>query len=283
MVVVSAIFNDHDKLRQPMGLGSKTLDLVCFFMFVDDATLHRLRLHNLITPRKWPRIGAWRIVKVSMYENPVMNGVIPKYLVHRLFPNSKYSIWVDAKLQLVVDPLLLIHALLVKEGADMAVSKHPFFLHTMEEAAATARWRKWWDLNGINIQMDTYCQHGLHPWNSDKPYPSDVPDTALILRKHTAPTNKFSCLIFNELEGFNPRDQLPFAFVRDKMRPKLKLNMFEVEVFEQVAIEYRHNTKTAVVAPKNRGATSSALFANATSAKCQTYLLNMWGESHEYD
>ncbi|KAL1560442.1 putative hexosyltransferase MUCI70 [Salvia divinorum] len=285
VVVVSAIFNDHDKIRQPVGLGSKTLNLVCFFMFVDNATLDRLHFHNLITPQKSSnkfKIGAWTVVRVSseqLYENPAMNGVIPKYLLHRLFPNSKYSIWIDAKLQLVVDPLLLIHSLVIKDGVDMAVSKHPFFLHTMEEAVATARWRKWWDVSGIRAQMESYCEHGLLPWNSDKPYPSDVPDSALILRKHSVPTNLFSCLIFNELEGFNPRDQLPFAFVRDKMRPKLRLNMFEVEVFEQIAIEYRHNTKIQQGGgrPRNRGS-SSALFDNGTYGKCEGYLLDMWGE-----
>ena len=38
---------------------------------------------------------------------------------------------------------------------------------------------------------------------------------------------------------------MPFAFVRDHMEPNLKLNMFEVEVFEQVAVEYRHNLKSS--------------------------------------
>nr|GMD09743.1 hypothetical protein D0Y65_031416 [Ipomoea batatas] len=69
----------------------------------------------------------------------------------------------------------------------------------------------------------------------------DVPDSAVIIRKHSTATNLFSCLVFNEAEAFNPRDQLAFAFVRDMMNPKLKLNMFDVEVFEQVTVEYRHN------------------------------------------
>ena len=103
-----------------------------------------------------------------------MNGVIPKYLVHRLslFPNTKYSIWVDAKLQLVVDPLLLIHSLVVVEDADMAISRHPYHVHTMEETMATTRWKKWWDVDGLKIQMETYCENGLEPWSPDKPYPS---------------------------------------------------------------------------------------------------------------
>ncbi|XP_022898838.1 uncharacterized protein LOC111412230 [Olea europaea var. sylvestris] len=286
LVVISAIFNDHDKIRQPKGLGSKTLDYVCFFLFVDGITLKGLDYHNMISRKsKENKIGVWRIVEVStsyLYKNAAMNGEIPKYLSHRLFPNSKYSIWVDAKLQLVVDPLLLIHSLVIKEKVDMAVSKHPYYVHTIEEAMATARWKKWCDVESLKTQMETYCENGLQPWSPKKPYPTDVPDTALILRKHGTATNLFSCLMFNELEAFNPRDQLGFAFVRDKMNPKLNLNMFEVEVFEQIAIEYRHNLKQGGtnVGPKTRRA-SSDFFVNGSCSKCDMYLLKMWGETHE--
>ncbi|GER24596.1 hypothetical protein STAS_00138 [Striga asiatica] len=251
-VVASAIFNDHDKIRQPRGLGSKTLDNACFFMFVDDATLNQLHYHKMISKTsKEFKIGAWRIVNVSsdqLYENPAMNGIVPKYLIHRIFPNSKYSVWVDAKMQLVIDPFLLIHSLVVKENVDMAISRHPYFLHTMEEAMATTRWKKWWDVNGLKVQIETYCENGLNPWSSNKPYPT----------------------------AFNPRDQLPFAFVRDKMSPNLKLNMFEVEVFEQVALEYRHNIKMgrARAGPKTKMA-SPDLFANRSCGKCEGYLLHM--------
>lgn len=179
VVVVSAIFGDHDKIRQPKGLGSKTLQFTRFFMFVDDTTLKGLDYHKVIsTDSTEYKVGVWRLVKVSsqnLYKNPAMNGVIPKYLVHRLFPNSKYSIWVDAKLQLVVDPLLLIHSLVISEDVDMAISKHPFFLHTLEEAMATARWKKWWDIESLKMQMGTYCDLGLKPWTQLKlPYTSGI-------------------------------------------------------------------------------------------------------------
>ncbi|KAK7359621.1 hypothetical protein VNO77_01583 [Canavalia gladiata] len=294
VVVVSAIFNDHDKIRQPRGLGSKTLDNVCFFMFIDDITLKGLQHYGLISSKSSEyKIGVWRIVKVSkedLYENPTMNGVIPKYLVHRLFPNSQFSIWIDAKLQLMVDPLLLIHSLVISDNVDMAISKHPYYVHTMEEAMATARWNKWWDVNGLKMQMETYCENGLQPWSSSKlPYASDVPDSALILRKHGVSSNLFSCLVFNELEAFNPRDQLAFAFVRDHMNPKLKLNMFEVEVFEQVTVEYRHNLKPSDLSiakklsntRKTIRAKPDLLYVNGSCcSRCQQYVSIMWGESH---
>ncbi|OAY25135.1 hypothetical protein MANES_17G069800v8 [Manihot esculenta] len=287
VVVVSAIFNDHDKIRQPKTLGSKTQDNVCFFMFVDDKTIEGLSQHQLISRKSLEySLGVWRIIKVSstdLYENPAMNGVIPKYLVHRLFPNSKFSIWIDAKLQLMVDPLLLIHTFVVPKEVDMAISQHPYFIHTMEEALATARWRKWWDIDALRIQMETYCENGLQPWTPNKlPYPSDVPDSALILRRHGANSNLFSCLMFNELEAFNPRDQLAFAYIRDHMNPKLSLNMLEVEVFEQVVMEYRHNLKkdNETWKPRKLKRVSKDLFVNSSCcSKCHEYLFEMWGES----
>ncbi|KAK8594712.1 hypothetical protein V6N13_015632 [Hibiscus sabdariffa] len=125
VVVASAIFNDHDKIRQPIGLGPKTPEIACFFMFIDDITLQGLYYHKLI-PQNSPdynKVGVWRIVKDD----------------------------------------------------DMAMSKHPYYIHTMEEAMATARWRKWSDMDGLTRQMETYCENGLQPWTPDKhPYTTAV-------------------------------------------------------------------------------------------------------------
>lgn len=112
---------------------------------------------------------------------------------------------------------------------------------------------------------------------------TDVPDSAIILRKHGVASNLFSCLLFTELEAFNPRDQLPFAFVRDQMNPKMKLNMFDVEVFEHVAIEYRHNIKHGGFVGTQTARTKRAspgLLANGDGCtKCDSYMKEMWGES----
>ncbi|KAL5989951.1 hypothetical protein ACLOJK_010846 [Asimina triloba] len=284
VVVASAIFGDHDKIRQPRGIVAKTLEIVCFFMFIDDATMAGLNSHNI--PLTNNKIGVWRIVKASgilPYENPAMNGVIPKHLIHRLFPNSKFGIWVDAKLQLTADPFLLIHSLLISEKADMAISQHPFNVHTMEEAMSTARWKKWDDLDSLRAQMEAYCENGLQPWSRDKlPYTSDVPDSALILRKHGVATDLWSCLVFNELEAFNPRDQLAFAYVRDLMRPQIKINMFAAEVFEHVAVEYRHNVKhNSPARSKREKGMKISIPTAANGSKCEEYLSKMWGEVHD--
>ncbi|GJN38073.1 hypothetical protein PR202_gb27082 [Eleusine coracana subsp. coracana] len=291
VVVASAILNDYDKIRQPKGLGSETLRTACFFMFIDDATHRVLASHGIVVTEDQPTggvttVGAWRVVRLRAgelpYENPAMNGVIVKHLLHRLFPNARFSVWVDAKMQLTVDPMLLVHSLLVDKNVDMAVSRHPFNLHTMEEAIATARWHKWGDVEAIRVQMETYCENGLQPWSPSKlPYPSDVPDTAIIIRRHGLASDLFSCLLFNELEAFNPRDQLAFAYVRDQMSPKVSINMFEVEVFEQVAIEYRHNLKRDGGGQGKQGVTRMASSRDIAGSSCERYLLKMWGEPTE--
>jgi hypothetical protein len=110
---------------------------------------------------------------------------------------------------------------------------------------------------------------------------ADVPDTAIIIRRHGLASDLFSCLLFNELEAFNPRDQLAFAYVRDQMSPKVNINMFEVEVFEHIAVEYRHNLKPDARGGGKQGVTRMASSRDITGSSCERHLLKMWGESAE--
>lgn len=62
---------------------------------------------------------------------------------------------------------------------------------------------------------------------------ADVPEGSFIVRAHTPMANLFSCLWFNEVERFTPRDQLSFAatyikLVRINPTKKFRLNMFKV-------------------------------------------------------
>ncbi|GLJ25998.1 hypothetical protein SUGI_0498710 [Cryptomeria japonica] len=283
LVVVSAIFGAYDKLRQPRHVKKITAQSVCFFMFVDQETLESLA-HNNIRPDEFHKIGLWRVVLVTSlpYNTSVMNGVIPKHLIHRIFPNSIYSIWVDAKLQLVVDPFIILDALLIRKNGSMAIAKHPYNIHTMEEAIFTVRWHKW-NKQAVLHQMESYCKEGLQPWNPSKlPFDSDVPDTGLILRKHEIATNLFSCLLFNELEAFNPRDQLAFAYVRDMMSPKPVISMFEVGVYNSITSEYRHNILVKKESMVNNLADThlqESIISLGQKSACQNYLNTMWDVS----
>lgn len=280
LVVISAIFGAYDRIRQPKHVRRITAESVCFFMFMDNVTLTGLARYQ-IKPDESHRIGLWRIVLVRElpYKESVMNGLIPKHLPHRLFPNSVYSIWTDAKLQLVVDPLLTLKNLLISHNAEIAMSKHPYNTHTIEEASFTVRWGKW-SKEAVRYQMEHYCADGLQPWSSEKfPYSSDVPDTALILRKHNWQTNLFSCLLFNELQVFNPRDQLAFAYVRDMMRAKVGIHMFDVNIFNTITNEYRHSHKINGSIFKEPALNQQISLGYDITA-CKSYLDRMWNDKY---
>jgi hypothetical protein len=104
---------------------------------------------------------------------------------------------------------------------------------------------------------------------------TDVPDTALILRKHTLPTKLFSCLLFNELEVFNPRDQLPFAYIGDMMNPKVRIHMFESAMFNTITNEYRHSYKVDRSIFKEP-ALNQQISLGYESRACKSYLDRMW-------
>lgn len=62
----------------------------------------------------------------------------------------------------------------------------------------------------------------------------DVPEGSFIVRAHTPMSNLFSCLWFNEVERFTPRDQLSFTYTYQKLRrmnpdKPFYLNMFKVK------------------------------------------------------
>ena len=56
----------------------------------------------------------------------------------------------------------------------------------------------------------------------------DVPEGCVIIKEHIPIANLFSCLWFNEVDRFTPRDQISFSTVRDKIMSKTNwtVNMF---------------------------------------------------------
>lgn len=68
---------------------------------------------------------------------------------------------------------------------------------------------------------------------------ADVPEGSFIIRAHTPMSNLFSCLWFNEVDKFTPRDQLSFAYTYQKLRrmnpgKPLYLNMFKVSNLQNI-------------------------------------------------
>ncbi|KAL7143330.1 hypothetical protein ABFS83_08G184700 [Erythranthe nasuta] len=228
VIVASAIFGNYDLIQQPENVGETSRRKVPFFMFVDEETENYMKNMSLLGSDK--QVGLWRIIVVHNvpYTDSRRNGKVPKLLLHRLFPNTRYSIWIDGKLKLVVDPYQILERFLWRQNATLAISRHYRRFDVFEEAEANKAGGKY-DNISIDYQIEFYKEEGLTPYTSAKlPITSDVPEGCVIIREHIPITNLFSCLWFNEVDRFTSRDQLSFSTVRDKVLGQVdwSVNMF---------------------------------------------------------
>lgn len=186
---------------------------------------------------------------------------------------SRYSIWLDSKLRLQLDPLLILEYFLWRKGHEYAISNH-YDRHCLWEEVAQNKKLNKYNHTVIDQQFEFYKADGLTRFNASDPFkllPSskilldnwykprlkpflgsvcighvknnklqsllfaDVPEGSFIVRAHTPMSNLFSCLWFNEVERFTPRDQLSFAYTYQKLRrmnpdKPFNLHMFKVKI-----------------------------------------------------
>lgn len=250
VVVSSCIFGSSDFLRRPtrqkMSGYSKTN--VCFVMFLDEQTMSTMSSEGQV-PDEGGNIGLWRIVIVRNlpYTDMRRTGKVPKFLSHRLFPSARYSIWLDSKMRLNTDPMLILEYFLWRNGSEYAISNHYDRHCVWEEVIQNKRLNKY-NHTAIDEQFMFYQSDGLTKFDySDPniPLPSYVPEGSFIVRAHTPMSNLFSCLWFNEVDRFTSRDQLSFAYTYLKLRrmnpdKPFFLNMFKDCERRALAKLFRH-------------------------------------------
>ncbi|XP_074279552.1 uncharacterized protein LOC141604895 [Silene latifolia] len=250
IAVISCIFGNSDRLRSPFTKAVSRLSRknVCFVMFMDETTLETLTAEGQM-PDRMGYIGLWKVVVVKNLPFTDMRrvGKIPKLLSHRLFPSARYSIWLDSKLRLQQDPLLLLENFLWRKGYEYAISNHYDRHCVWKEVERNKKLNKF-NHTMIDQQFQFYQADGLKRFNASDPnkmLPSNVPEGSLIIRAHTPMSNLFSCLWFNEVDRFTPRDQLSFAFTYQKLRKKNPSKPFYLHMFKdcerrQIAKLFRH-------------------------------------------
>nr|XP_011458403.1 PREDICTED: uncharacterized protein LOC101312505 isoform X2 [Fragaria vesca subsp. vesca] len=253
IAVISCIFGNSDRLRTPYGktVSRFSRKNVCFVMFMDKVTLRTLSSEGQTLDRMG-FIGLWKIVVVKNlpYADMRRVGKIPKLLPHRLFPSARYSIWLDSKLRLQLDPLLILEYFLWRKGHEYAISNHYDRHCVWEEVAQNKKLNKY-NHTIIDEQFAFYKDDGLTRFNAldpNKLLPSNVPEGSFIIRAHTPMSNLFSCLWFNEVERFTPRDQLSFAYTYQKLRrmnpeKPFHLNMFKDCERRAIAKLFRHRSE----------------------------------------
>ncbi|CAN1134622.1 Probable hexosyltransferase MUCI70 [Linum perenne] len=228
-VVASGIFDGYDVPHQPVNISQRSKKLFCFLMVVDEVSLKFINENTTITKDsnggQW--VGIWRLIplKNPPYDEPRRNGKVPKILTHRLFPQARYSIWIDGKMELIVDPLLLLERYLWRDKNTFAIAQHKHHRSIYEEADSNKR-RKRYARPLIDLHMKIYRYEGVEPWSPKSDTISDVPEGAVIIREHTELSNLFSCLWFNEVHLFTPRDQLSFGYVVHRLGKSFKFFMF---------------------------------------------------------
>ncbi|CAL5328893.1 unnamed protein product [Camellia sinensis] len=273
-VVASGIFDGYDVPHQPSNVSSRSQQLFCFLMVVDEISIDFIKKN--VTVREdndggqW--VGIWRIIllKHQPYDEPRRNGKVPKILTHRLFPQAQYSIWIDGKMELIVDPLLMLERYLWRGKHTFAIAQHKHHHSIYEEADANKR-RKRYARPLIDLHMKIYRYEGMKPWSPKKktvsatrevkvrnvitcgspqnkcPWISaeiwalrNVPEGAIIIREHTALNDLFSCLWFNEVNLFTPRDQLSFGYVGYRLGHPFKFFMFPNCEYNSIFVLHPH-------------------------------------------
>ncbi|XP_016685141.1 uncharacterized protein [Gossypium hirsutum] len=167
IIVASAIFGNYDVIQQPRNISEEAKKNIPFYMFIDEETEAYIKKKSILDSSK--RVGLWRIVVVRNvpYSDARRNGKVPKLLLHRIFPNVRYSIWIDGKLQLVVDPYQILEKFLWRQNANFAISRHYRRFDVFVEAEANKAAGKY-DNSSIDEQVDFYKQEGLTPYSEAK-------------------------------------------------------------------------------------------------------------------
>ncbi|RRT55085.1 hypothetical protein B296_00046128 [Ensete ventricosum] len=170
-VVASGIFDGYDTPHQPSNISLRSRKLFCFLMVVDEVSLDFIKQNVTVREDsdggKW--VGIWRLVTLHHppYDEPRRNGKVPKILTHRLFPQAQYSIWIDGKMELIVDPLLILERYLWRGKHTFAIACHKHHRSIYEEADAIKR-RKRYARPLIDLHMKIYRYEGMELWSPKK-------------------------------------------------------------------------------------------------------------------
>eukprot|EP00850_Spirogloea_muscicola_P014483 SM000104S09353 [mRNA] locus=s104:284158:285612:- [translate_table: standard] len=227
VVVATCTFGGGDDLYQPIGMTNASLAKTCYVALWDEVTLAAQAERGNVPDTATGKVGHWRVVVVRNlpFVDQRRNGKIPKMLSHRLFPAARFSIWVDSKSQFRRDPLGVLESLLWRKRAVLAISEHGARSCIYEEGEAIVRKHKATP-EEVAVQLNQYRLEGL-PEHATFDGRKALAEASVIIREHTALTNLFMCLWFNEMARFTARDQLSFGYVLRRLGV-LHVNMFSI-------------------------------------------------------
>ena len=149
--------------------------------------------------------GGWKIRKIgSMDPDPRRASRHPKMMPHKYFPNTEFTIYLDANVQLLRSPTDVIKDLL--RGKNMALFPHPERSCIYQEAKKCLEYKKA-DPDQVSEQLKFY---------REQDFPTEFGLTAcwVIVRRNTAKVQQFGEAWWALYSRFSRRDQLSFDFIR---------------------------------------------------------------------
>ncbi|KAJ6806567.1 uncharacterized protein M6B38_289455 [Iris pallida] len=249
-VVSTCAFGGGDDLYQPIGMTEASLAKVCYVAFWDEITQSSQEAEGIKINHDH-MIGKWRIVVVKdlPFSDQRLNGKIPKMLSHRLFPQARYSIWVDSKSQFRRDPLGVLEALLWRTNSTLAISEHGARSSLYDEAKAIVHKNKATP-EEVEVQLNQYRRDGIP---DDKRFKGKkaLAEASIIVREHNPLTDLFMCVWFNEVVRFTSRDQLSFPYVLRRLNMS-QVNMFPVCTRKDLVNSMGHKRKVKPLVRSSR-------------------------------
>uniref|UniRef100_A0A0E0FT50 TOD1/MUCI70 glycosyltransferase-like domain-containing protein n=1 Tax=Oryza nivara TaxID=4536 RepID=A0A0E0FT50_ORYNI len=226
VVVSTCAFGGGDDLYQPIGMVNSSIGKVCYVAFWDEVTLSTQESEGKVVDGNG-MIGRWRIIVVRSlpFVDQRLNGKIPKMLTHRLFPEARYSIWVDSKYQFRRDPIGVLEALLWRTNSTFAISEHGARSNIYDEGKAIVQKHKATP-EEVEVQLTQYRKDGM-PDEKRLHGLKALSEASVIVRELAPVTNHFMCAWFNEVVRFTSRDQLSFPYVLWRLNMP-GINMFTV-------------------------------------------------------
>lgn len=168
-----------------------------FVMFTDDKSI---------------KSSLWELIQIRRkFTSPRREARLYKWLIHKYFPDTKYSLWIDANVEIKTDVNTLISKYL--KDTDIAIHPHKIRNCIYRETKACIGYK----LDYIDImekQMERYKlegypkNHGLH-------------ESHIILRRHTDDIKRFNEAVWANLCSGSLRDQLSLDYIAWKLGIKI--------------------------------------------------------------
>lgn len=185
-----------DELRKPSGEGSQPAPGVEFICFTD-------------REKYGTTYGPWT-VQHPVWTHPSVPRRTARWhkaMAHFLFPQSRYSMWIDGCFELKIYPLDLLHYL---EKVDVATFKHPERDCIYQERDACVRlkkdFREVMDAQVARYRAERYPEH------------NGLVETTCVLRRHVRQVESLNLLWWEEMARGSLRDQLSFNYCAWKLQ-----------------------------------------------------------------